>query len=243
MGRWVQPLRVCPQGRHKYRMYYRGLPHPEHSGYYNNVCYAESQDGVHWTRPDISKYEVNGKLANNVILKKEPDSKYVQGKVGEWVCHNFCPFVDDNPATPPSHRYKAVGGTGPGLSGLFSADGIQWDFIQEEKIFTDGAFDSLNVPFWSSVEECYVLYFRSGKDVNGSGYRWISRTTSPDFINWNKSAHMTFGDIPPEHYYTNGTHPYFRAPHIYVAMPGRRALTDAQHKRLRLDPTKWEAND
>ena len=63
-------------------MYYRGLPHPEHSGYYNNVCYAESQDGVHWTRPDISKYEVNGKLANNVILKKKQNSKYVRSKVG-----------------------------------------------------------------------------------------------------------------------------------------------------------------
>ena len=27
------------------------------------------------------------------------------------------------------------------------------------------------------------------------------------------------------------------------AMPGRRALTNAQYKRRRLDPTKWEAND
>ena len=38
---------------------------------------------------------------------------------------------------------------------------------------------------------------------------------------------------PPENLYTNGTHPYFRAPHIYVAfparfMPGRRSISDAQ---------------
>ena len=64
-------------------MYYRGLPHPEHRGYYNNVRYTEIQDRVPWTRPDNGKYELNDKLANNVILKKEPDSKYVQRKVEE----------------------------------------------------------------------------------------------------------------------------------------------------------------
>ena len=32
---------------------------------------------------------------------------------------------------------------------------------------------------------------------------------------------MDFGGAPMEHLYTNGTTPYFRAPHIYVALPGR----------------------
>ena len=73
----------------KYQMYYRDLPHTEHRGYYNNVRYTESQDRVPWTRPDLGKYELHDKLANHVILKKEPDSKYVQSKVEEWVCHNF----------------------------------------------------------------------------------------------------------------------------------------------------------
>jgi hypothetical protein len=48
---------------------------------------------------------------------------------------------------------------------------------------------------------------------------------------------MTFGDTPPEHLYTNGTMPYFRAPHIYIAtpmrfMPGRKVLTDEQSEAL-----------
>jgi hypothetical protein len=48
---------------------------------------------------------------------------------------------------------------------------------------------------------------------------------------------MDFGDTPCEHLYTNQTHPYFRAPHIYVAiaarfMPGRRVLTAAQAEAL-----------
>ena len=28
-------------------------------------------------------------------------------------------------------------------------------------------------------------------------------------------------NTPGEHLYTNGTHPYFRAPHIYIALPTR----------------------
>jgi hypothetical protein len=32
---------------------------------------------------------------------------------------------------------------------------------------------------------------------------------------------MDFGDTPMEHLYTNATHPYFRALHIYVSMPKR----------------------
>jgi hypothetical protein len=52
---------------------------------------------------------------------------------------------------------------------------------------------------------------------------------------------MTFGDTPPEHLYTNQTTPYFRAPHIYIALPmrffpGRKVLTPEQAKSLGVDP-------
>jgi hypothetical protein len=48
---------------------------------------------------------------------------------------------------------------------------------------------------------------------------------------------MEYGDTPPEHLYTNGTHPYFRAPHIYIALakrffPTKAALSQEQAKSL-----------
>ncbi len=48
---------------------------------------------------------------------------------------------------------------------------------------------------------------------------------------------MSFGDTPLEHIYTNQTHPYFRAPHIYISiaarfLPGRQILSDEQAKQL-----------
>jgi len=52
---------------------------------------------------------------------------------------------------------------------------------------------------------------------------------------------MSFGDTPREHLYTSQTHPYFRAPHLYVAtpmrfLPGRKALTAEQAHVLGVDP-------
>ena len=89
----------------------------------------------------------------------------------------------------------------------------------------------------SISEECYVAYFRTSKTVEGQRYRWISRSTSPDFVHWSEPVEMDMGDVPPEHYYTNQTHPYFRAPHIYVSifarfMPDRHVVTPDQAKQL-----------
>ena len=69
----------------------------------------------------------------------------------------------------------------------------------------------------------------------------MSRTISKDFIHWTEPLQMSFGDTPYEHLYTNQTHPYFRAPHIYVAiaarfMPGRKVVTDEQAKTLNVNP-------
>jgi hypothetical protein len=52
---------------------------------------------------------------------------------------------------------------------------------------------------------------------------------------------MSFGDTPMEHLYTNQTHAYFRAPHIYVAvaarfMPGRQVVSSVEAERLGVNP-------
>jgi hypothetical protein len=56
---------------------------------------------------------------------------------------------------------------------------------------------------------------------------------------------MDFGDTPREHLYTNQTSPYFRAPHIYIAiaarfMPGRQVLSDEQAKVVGVNPKYYK---
>jgi hypothetical protein len=186
-----------------YRLYYRGIPEAGKDGSdAETTCYAESEDGVNWTRPDLGIHRVAVTFQNNVILANAAP-----------VTHNFSPFFDTREGIDPRHKYKALGGNKKsGLMAYGSEDGIHWNLLQEEPVFTEGIFDSQNVSFWSPGEQKYLCYFRTWKRIDDSNYRTISRTTSRDFIHWTDPVEMDFGDTPPEHLYTNQTSPYFRAP-------------------------------
>ena len=215
-----------------FRAYYRGIPTAGDDGNKNEVtCYAESKDGIKWYKPNLKIYEINGTINNNVILYNAAP-----------VTHNFSPFLDSKPGIPDNKKYKALGGTvKSGLIAYSSPDGIHWDKIQNEPVITDGKFDSQNVAFWSAAEQKYISYFRTWTEDGFKGFRSVGRATSEDFINWSKTDQMTFGDTPLQHLYTNQTHPYFRAPQIYVAiaarfMPKRQVVDEKSAKELNVNP-------
>jgi hypothetical protein len=222
-----------------YRLYYRGYP-KEYEGEASKefTCYAESVDGLLFSRPNLGIIKFHGTYDNNIILA---DSS-------PWT-HNFCPFIDTKPGVNLLERFKAVGGLGKdGLKAFVSADGVNWKEMQKEPIITKGIFDSQNVAFWSQNEKCYVCYFRTFKNIDDQRYRWVSRSISPDFVNWSKPVEMDLGKKPPEHLYTNQTQPYFRAPHIYLAIAarfieGRQVVTDSKAKELSLMYPDWLRKD
>ena len=182
--------------------------------------YCESRDGVHWIRPKLGLHAVEGSTENNVILHEKS------------VCHNFSPFLDARPGVPREERFKALAGTilrnpGGGLIAFASGDGIHWRKMSDKPVLTRGAFDSQNVSFWSESEGQYVAYLRTftagvstATEWRLDGLRSVSRSTSADFLHWSepKPLHPNF---PGEHIYTTLTHPYYRAPHIYIALPTR----------------------
>jgi len=221
-----------------YRLYYRGLPQAGAGSNAEQVtCYAQSPDGIHWTKPQLDLFEVQGGKKNNVVLAAAGSAT-----------HNFCPFLDTRPGRPEAKRFKAIGGTMQGgLMAFTSGDGIHWRKLRQEAVIPVGMvpfsymFDSQNVAFWSPSEASYLCYFRVAKD----GIRRICRTTSDDFVHWSRPVLMEYRQAgqpaPIEHLYTNQTHPYFRAPHLYVSiaarfMPGRQVLTDAEAKAIHVDP-------
>lgn len=224
-----------------FRMYYVGLPMENNDEEaYSYPCYAESRDGINWTKPDLNLVEFKGSKKNNILFLPSKEEPFAV---------NFAPFIDTRPGTPKEERFKAVGGSHrKGLFALVSSDGIRWQKWREKPIFTAGAFDSQNVAFWSELENCYVLYFRvfseSWSQKSSSpftGYRTISKSTSPDLINWSEPKRMSFGNTVAEHLYTQSTHPYFRAPHIYISLPMRfvphhRSLTREQFAALGVVP-------
>jgi len=204
-----------------YRMYYRGSSDPDYTmksslrpgerivpRHPQFACYAESRDGITWTRPALGLVEFDGAKENNIVWSGPG-------------AHNFGPFKDENPAAPAAERYKAVGSDSinkqPVLLGFVSPDGKRWQRLQEKPILTDGKFDSLNVVFWDIARGHYTAIYRDF--VNG--VRTIKHATSKDFRSWTPGEWADFGDAPLEHLYTNATVPYHRAPHIYLALPRR----------------------
>ena len=203
------------------RMYYRGSVVTVENGELKlgpqACCYAESRDGMRFTKPELGLYEYNGSKRNNIIWTG----------VGK---HNFAPFIDTRPNCPAEYRLKALGGV-PSEGGLFafhSADGIHWSLIRDEPVVTEGAFDSQNLAFWDDTAGVYRAYFRtltSGVTTSKEGkpgrYRSIRTATSRDFLTWDNYVDLTYENSPIEHLYTNQVAPYFRAPHILIGFPTR----------------------
>lgn len=222
-----------------FRMYYRGEPTVGKDGNDNEVtCYAESSDGKQWRRPELNLFAVTGGKPNNVVLAGHTPFS-----------HNFSPMLDARPGVPPAERFKAVAGVQKtGLAAFVSSDGIHWKKLRETPVLPPPkvfSLDSQNLAFWSEAERKYVLYFRTWKQIGGVKYRWVSRATSEDFLNWSPSEEMSYGGAPPEHLYTNQTSAYFRAPHIYAGicarfMPGRQIVTEEQAAGLGVNPSYYK---
>lgn len=222
-----------------WRLYYRGWADVGADARAFTCC-AESRDGVTFTRPDYGLVEFQGSKRNNILLGASTGGE-------DPVTHNFCPMLDTRPGVSEGERYKAIGGSHKaGVFAYASADGIRWRRLVEAPVVSHPtfAFDSQNVPFWSEAEGRYLFYYRTFTKAPGAekaGIRWISRRTSEDFIHWSDPVEMDTGDAPLEQFYTNQTHPYFRAPHLYVALaarfwPGRRALSEAEGQALDMLP-------
>jgi len=232
-----------------YRLYYRGWQYRIEPKVFNQfhsalLCYAESRDGVHWTRPELGLVGYpgpKGSKQNNILP--------VGGKVGDLSIQlsTFTVFKDDNPACAPDARYKGLAlATMPrGLLPFKSADGLRWTPMTDKQVITGDAFDSPNLAFWDGERGEYRAYWRyvtSGVSGNG-GIRGIKTATSKDFLHWSEGVRLEYPGAPIEQLYTNQIKPYDRAPHIFVGLPARyldrgmsdsiRALPDKEHRELR----------
>jgi len=227
-----------------YRMYYRGF----NFDLVNNrirptnkevTCYAESRDGINWTKPHLGLFEHAGSRKNNIIWQG-PGS------------HNFSPFIDRRPECPANARLKAFGGLKRegGMLLFQSADGTHWKQVHDQAVITNGAFDSANIGFWDSTINKYRAYWRyftkgvtEADNWKPAGSRAIRTAVSDDLLNWKDEHDLVYTDSPEQQMYTNNILPYFRAAHILLGFPMRyvergwspsmRALPELKKRELR----------
>ena len=226
-------IKVWYMGHHTYD--YRNKDGEKVPG---RLCYAFSEDGLSFKKPNLGIYEWNGKKSNNVLF----DDQTFRGVNKNWITmHNFSPFIDTNPEVSQDEKYKGVSGYGEGLggnTGLYafkSSDGINWKIASEGPIVSNKhRLDSTNQGFWDAERERYAVYFRHLRNSDGEeGYpvknwrRDIRVVFSKDFIKWTEPEWLVYhrDDGRPgmdlTHLYTNEIKPYKRAPHIYLGFPSR----------------------
>ena len=209
----------------RYRMYYRAwnlsvTPSGVEPGDNPQIaCYAESDDGIHWRRPNLGLHEFKGSKQNNIL--------FVRGEIGGVKNENGAPavFRDDNPATAADARYKTFVHYikyGNGMLPLKSPDGLVWSPMSPNPAITDphrNAFDSQVCAFWDAVRGEYRAYWRYFEKSDGG--RAIRTATSKDFLHWENRADLKYVDSPPEELYENYIAPYFRAPQVLIGFPVR----------------------
>jgi hypothetical protein len=142
----------------------------------NAICYARSNDGIHWERPPLNLATAAGQPSRNIVIG------YGAGEVKEGT-HGVMVFLD--PKAPASERFRLVANPhefGRMLQLFSSPDGIHWkhtytDILTFDENKRPHHLDTLNVIFWDDRVGKYVAYVR--RSSLGQG-RMVARVESAD---------------------------------------------------------------
>lgn len=172
---WMYPRSWVLKDGSTFRMYYSVFPRYPLAHHF--TCYAESDDGLHWTKPNLGLFTWDGSRNNNIILPNDEFKYRVTDCVGATV------FIDPN-ASSPEERYKLMvlletshgdGYQAPGRSlpkvrkGQYvfsSPDAIRWRLMRTDRV-NPGANDTQFSVFWDERIAKYVAYGRIKREVPG----------------------------------------------------------------------------
>jgi hypothetical protein len=184
------------------------------------VCYAESADGIAWTKPALDILTFKGIADRNVVMKSHdhydaavvvgpPDDPARRYKMAYW----SIPEREGEPADPKEPR-----GRNGGMYVAFSPDGIHW--TQQPGPVLRGSYGRITDPpfagdpaplgllnsvgavidaTYDPVRKKYVVFSKSwidGPDGRTFWKRSVVRTESDDFLKWSPAQ---FVMAPDEH--------------------------------------------
>lgn len=197
----------------KFRMWYLGMFETEVKsgqapGWWRPMCYAESEDGILWTKPQLNLVEFNGNTKNNICLIKSEVPALA--KVNDFLTVLYEPHDPD-----PQRRYKCVyiahppfGDVRGGRSkigpderrwGAFisatSADGLTWNVVGDRPMNAGG--ERFEV---SGLYRFGNFYYANGQLISPWTWRMdgsdIGRVMlsyrSSDFDHWSRAKALSF---------------------------------------------------
>jgi hypothetical protein len=170
------------------------------------AAYAESRDGVHWTKPNLGLVEYRGNKNNNLILTEPAPLGFVNLKV-----------LNDPDDPDPARRYKIsthvyfrhntrLGSLAP----FASADGLRWKLLMSAKPKNaELRKEDLVLPA-VHFEPCGGLYkwdgmfYVCGQNAMNATRPYQGRVArtyrSPDFVNWSPTSSIAFVREPQHTY-------------------------------------------
>ena len=171
--------------RKMFRLWYMASKRPGSA-----LAYAESKDGVHWTKPLVSKDGqsnlVNWEAGVPILREKRSRGLVEIGLDGVT--------VSIDPAVPWGHAEKYKVAFYPNRGGQdcrtrlgYSADGINWRFYNKGLPVTGRAADFSNQIFWDPPNKRYLLICREDFAAGGGlgelrGVRIMEHTGGNDLL-------------------------------------------------------------
>ena len=133
------------------------------------VCYAVSDDGINWEKPNLGIIEYDGSTKNNLVMRE---------------AHGAGVFKDFH-ASDPNQRYKMIFRKEK-LAVAFSSDGLHWSEPYEcEGLNVRG--DTHNNAFWAPTLNKYVGITRTWERKKDYKFRQVAWTSSSDFMSWTEA--------------------------------------------------------
>lgn len=153
------------------------------------ICEAFSEDGVHWTKPDLGLFDYKGSKANNIVPRDM----------------HLAYFFQDLHEKDPQRRYKAHVRNGSTTDKrmtfelYYSADGYRWTAYEKNPTVHlgehVGRWGPTNFLGWDPVRNVYAVHMENNLHMN-SPYkrRSIGRAESPDMTHWTQSETIVVTD-------------------------------------------------
>jgi hypothetical protein len=186
------------------------------------TCYAESDDGIHWHKPNLGIFTFDGSPDNNIV----------------WDLHGASVFIDREEADSQK-RYKAIGYCRRynGIFLLTSPDGIHWDDSDNLEAVSDRRNEGAFNVTWDARDRLYRAYSieREPTEDVDLRRRVITYTESPALEGPWKDSHAIvepnswddaaakrkYGALRAEYYDLSG----FRYNNVHIGLVGALYVT------------------
>jgi hypothetical protein len=152
-----------------------------------NVCYAESKDGLTFSKPDLGVFDYEGSTANNCI------------KLGTDKTQNIDVCLNPRPDLYPG-KFLAIHNQKGGVRVSSSQDGKTFTFLTDRPAIPYHS-DTHNNFLYDPVRELWFLFCRP-RAYAGDHKRRVSMQTSEDLIEWTHEENILVPeeDDPREFY-------------------------------------------